>query len=72
MKGSKAIKPVIEYASQNGWEVKRRTLHNTVVYQKPGRKDISIALYPKDHRAVDNALARFKREDCLEKEQHNG
>lgn len=60
---TKALDPIIAYAAQNGWTVRRFTRKNTAIYAKDGCQQVSVSLFPHDRRAVDNMLSRMRVED---------
>jgi hypothetical protein len=60
-RGFKRLKPLIEYALKEGWEV-TRTSGGHLCLTKPGLPAIYTGSTPSDHRSPRNALARLQRE----------
>nr|WP_297354088.1 type II toxin-antitoxin system HicA family toxin [uncultured Caldimonas sp.] len=59
-RGHKRLRPLIEYALSEGWEVSR-TAGGHLKFVKPGMPPIYTSSTPRDQRSVLNARARFSR-----------
>jgi len=60
-RGYKRLKPLIEFALNEGWEV-TRTAGGHLRFTKPGLPAIYTGSTPSDHRSTRNALARMRRQ----------
>ena len=61
-RGNKRLKPLIDFALKEGWEV-ARTAGGHLKFTKPGLPPIYTASTPGDRRAGLNALALLRRTD---------
>lgn len=61
-RGFKRLKPLIEHALSEGWEV-TRTAGGHLRFTKPGLPAICTGSTPSDHRSPRNALARLRRQE---------
>lgn len=59
-RGHKRLKPLIDFALREGWEVVR-TPGGHLKFTKPGLPPIYTGATASDHRAGRNALARLRR-----------
>lgn len=61
-RGHKRLKPLIDFALREGWEVVR-TRGGHLAFTKPGLPPIYTGSTASDHRACRNARARLQRAD---------
>lgn len=66
-RGYKRLKPLIELAQAEGWQV-TRTARGHLELTKPGLPPIYTSSTSSDHRATRNALARLRRETRVAEE----
>ncbi|WP_186207424.1 type II toxin-antitoxin system HicA family toxin [Burkholderia gladioli] len=59
-RGHRRLRPLIEYALQEGWEV-QRTASGHLKFLKPGLPPIFTSGTTGDHRTVRNARAQLRR-----------
>ncbi len=63
-RGHKRLKPLIDFALKESWEV-IRTPGGHLKFTKPGLPAIYTGATASDHRAGRNALARLRRVDRM-------
>ncbi len=59
-RGHKRLRPLIEFAMREGWQVSR-TAGGHLRFVKPGLPPIFTASTASDHRASQNAWSRLRR-----------
>lgn len=69
-RGYKRLKPLIELAQAEGWQVERTT-GGHLKLSKPGLPPIYTGSTCSDHRATRNALARLRRGSRSAEERDN-
>ncbi|RQR79208.1 type II toxin-antitoxin system HicA family toxin [Burkholderia sp. Bp9012] len=60
VRGHRRLRPLIEYALREGWDV-QRTAGGHLKFLKPGLPAIYTSSTASDHRAIRNARARLQR-----------
>ncbi|QQC64380.1 hypothetical protein [Paraburkholderia ginsengisoli] len=59
-RGHRKLRPLIEYALREGWDVER-TAGGHLKFLKPGLPPIYTSATASDHRAIRNARAHLRR-----------
>ena len=67
-RGHKRLKPLIDFAVREGWQV-TRTRGGHLKFTKTGLPAIYTSATASDHRAEQNALARLRRAGHIAEQQ---